>query len=307
MSRMSRLEAIGRPRVCICICTFKRPELLGRLLEQLAEQRTHGEFSCSIVVADNDQGESAKPIVSRFSSTCGVEVTYCVEPERNIALARNAALARATGDYLAFIDDDELPIQDWLVNLLRACHAYRADGVLGPVRPSFDQSAPTWLVRSGLCDRPEHPTGHVLEWRQTRTGNVMLRREILAGMAAPFHRTFGNGGEDQDFFRRMMRRGHRFVWCNEAVVYEAVPPARCTRRYVMKRALLRGQNEKSQLTIVSIAKSLVAAPLYVAALPVTLMRGQHVFMRYVVRLLDHLGKLAVALGFRPVGGRYLGE
>lgn len=297
--------ALERPLVSVCICTYRRPALLKRSLEALSKQSTEGRFTYSVVVADNDCDESARRITSEFSSTSAVEVTYCVEPEQNIALARNKAVQSASGDYVALIDDDEFPVEDWLAKMLEACSEHRADGVLGPVRPFFDDKPPDWLVRGRLCERPEHQTGLVLQWWQTRTGNVLFRREILTGIIEPFRREFGNGGEDQDFFRRMMERGHRFVWCNEAAVYEVVPAERRSRRYFWRRALLRGQNEKLLLNPRSIAKSLLAVPFYLLSLPFVSMLGEHVLMDYSVRLLDHAGKLLVAVGVKPIRGKYL--
>lgn len=289
----------------VCISTYRRPEPLRRLLTALSRQQTEGRFSYSIVVADNDRAESAREVVREFAATSTVEVSYRVEPEQNIALARNRSLAGVGGDFVAFIDDDEFPSGDWLARMVDACDAFRADGVLGPVRPFFDETPPAWLVRSGLCERPEYATGTTLHWRQTRTGNALVRRALFDGIPAPFRAEFGGGGEDQDFFRRMMDRGRRFVWCNEAVVYEVVPRERRRRRYFLKRALLRGQNERLLLNGPSILKSVVAVPAYVLLLPVMSVIGQHAVMDYSVRLLDHLGKLCAAVGIRPVRGRYL--
>jgi succinoglycan biosynthesis protein ExoM len=294
-----------RPTICVCICTYQRPELLRRTLAALARQETRGQFTYSIVVADNDVHQSACDAVAAFRAASPVATVYCVEPTQNVALARNKALANASGDYVALIDDDEFPTRDWLAALLAACQAHGADGVLGPVRAHFDQPPPRWLVRGGFCERPEHPTGLSLHWRQTRTGNVLFRRALLAGMANPFRPEFGNGGEDQDFFRRMMQRGYRFIWCQEAIVYEVVPPARWTRTYLLKRALLRGQNERPFLRAPSIAKSVVAVCVYAFLLPFLLPLGHHRFMSYSVRLLDHAGKLLAALGYRPLGDKYL--
>src|SRR6266852_2150668 len=104
--------------VTVCICTYRRPDPLRRLLVALGEQQTRGRFSYSIVVADNDRCESAREVVARFAAESPVAVTYCVEPEQNIALARNRALMDAGGDFVAFIDDDEFPADDWLSRLL---------------------------------------------------------------------------------------------------------------------------------------------------------------------------------------------
>jgi succinoglycan biosynthesis protein ExoM len=291
--------------ISVCICTYRRLELLKNALEKLAGQDTGGRFDYSIVVADNDGARSAEPVVAEFAASHDLPVVYCVEPQQNIALARNQALAQARGDFVAFMDDDEFPARNWLATLLKTLRDHRVDGVLGPVRPFFDHPPPSWLIKGGFCDRPEHPTGLALHWKQSRTGNVMFRRAMIEGLAAPFDAEFGNGGEDQDFFRRMMERGHQFVWCNEAVIYEVVPSERCERRYLLKRALLRGQNEKLLLNARSLAKSLIAVPAYIALLSVAWVRGEHVFLKYLIRLLDHLGKLLVSVGIRPVRGPYL--
>jgi glycosyltransferase involved in cell wall biosynthesis len=291
--------------VTVCICTYRRPEQLRRLLSALSKQDTRGRFSYSIVVADNDRGESARSVVRESAATASVPVMYRVEPDQNIARARNCALEGAAGDYVAFIDDDEFPASDWLARMIEACEAFRAGGVLGPVRPFFDETPPAWLVRSRLCERPEYPTGTALHWRQTRTGNALVRRTILDGIPVPFRPEFGSGGEDQDFFRRLMECGHRFVWCNEAPVYETVPRERRRRRYFLKRALLRGQNERLLLNAPSVMKSLVALPVYCVRLPVTCLIGQHALMDCSVRLLDHVGRLCAAMGIRLVRGKYL--
>src|SRR6266436_1923660 len=93
--------------ITVCICTFRRPELLGRLLEELRDLCTQGRFVYSIVVADNDSAESGRKTAERFAASDTVPTVYCVEPVQNIALARNRAVANAGGDFVAFIDDDE--------------------------------------------------------------------------------------------------------------------------------------------------------------------------------------------------------
>ena len=108
-------------------------------------------------------------------------------------------------------------------------------------------------------------TGEVLHWKNTRTGNVMLKKDIFKSGANLFRSKFGSGGEDRDFFRRMVDKGFHFVWCAEAPVSRAVTAERCKRSFMLRRALLRGQ--LPHFTIIDLAKSLVAIPLYTMALP----------------------------------------
>lgn len=298
----------GTQHISVCICTYKRPQFLKPLLEKLSEQDTGGLFSFSIVVADNDCLESAKALVTEFAATSSIHVTYCVEPQQNIALARNKAIRNCVGDFVAFIDDDEFPTPCWLQTLFKACHEYGADGALGPVKPFFDPEAPEWIIKSGLYDRPSYPTGLVIDGRKGRTGNVVLKREIFRVTERWFRPEFRTG-EDQDFFTRMIERGHVFVWCNEAVAYEVVPPIRWNRKFLLKRALLRGTNSLAQPNskVLDVTKSIVAVPAYTIALPLMLILGQDRFITYLVKLFNHLGKLLALVGINPIKDPYVTE
>jgi cellulose synthase/poly-beta-1,6-N-acetylglucosamine synthase-like glycosyltransferase len=271
------------------------------------KQQTGGRFSFSVVVADNDATKSAESVVRQFVASSSIRVHYCVQPEQNIALTRNAALSNAQGDFIAFIDDDEFPEPTWLAELLRTCQESDAAGVLGPVRPYFETPPPHWIIKGRFCERPEYPTGRVMDWEESRTGNLLFRNIIIAGMAQPFKPEFGTGGEDKDFFMRLTQAGHRFVWCNEAPAYETVPPSRWTRSYMLSRALLRGRNILKHPVGRAgiIARSIIAVPLYSLALPFLLLAGQHWFMRYCVKLCDHLGRLLALLGLHPIQERKL--
>jgi succinoglycan biosynthesis protein ExoM len=297
------------PHICVCICTYKRLSFLRRLLTSLAAQETDGLFTYSVVVADNDGRESARSVVDEWTGAGStMAVSYCVEPRQNIALTRNKAIEHARGDFIAFIDDDEWPTPRWLLTLFTACRTYDVDGALGPVKPHYDEEPPHWVVAGKFYDRPTYPTGLVIDWRKGRTGNVLLKAGLFETGAPPFRPEF-LAGEDQDFFRRMIERGHRFIWCDEAVAYETVPSIRWNRTFMVKRALIRGAASQVHPTSRSsaIATSMIAAPAYTAFLPVALMLGQGRFMTCLVSLCNHLGRLLAAVGIKPVGETYVTE
>ena len=295
----------GTIHISVCICTYRRPALLKRLLTELSQQDSKGLFSFSIVIADNDHRQSAKQVVSEFAATSSVPIIYCVKLEQNIALARNKALENAKGDFIAFIDDDEVPVGDWLCNLFQTCNTYGVDGVLGPVRPYFEHKPPKWVIKSKIFERPTHDTGYKMDWPETRTGNLLFRREILNGIKYAFRSQFGTGSEDVDFFRRMMKNGRNFVWCNNAVVYEVIPPERCKRSYQIRLALLRGGNSLKHREgfVRNLLKSLIAVPVYGLALPFLFVAGDHYFMIFLIKLFDHSGRILALLGLNPVKER----
>jgi len=295
--------------ISVCICTYQRPELLENLLRHLARQETRDLFTYSVVVADNDVQESGRSVVERVAADMPCSITYCVEARQNIARARNLVILHATGNWLAFIDDDEFPGPEWLVTLFECCRKYEVNGVLAPVLPHFEKEPPAWIVKGGFYDRPRHETGFVIDWNEGRTGNVLLKRSILSDQEEPFRPEFGSGGEDRDFFKRMIGRGYRFVWCDEASVYETVPQVRWSRSFMLRRALLRG---KVSLTApasrpLALLKSFVAIPAYALALPFLLAWGHHAFMKCLIRICDHLGRLLAFFGVEPVKQKYVVE
>jgi succinoglycan biosynthesis protein ExoM len=299
----------GRPHISVCICTYKRPDLLKRLLADLNSQETGERFSFSIVVVDNDKFKSAEAAVQDFASRFSIPITYRVENRQNIAFARNRAIEKAKGDFVAFIDDDEFPTKRWLLTLFETLNKHGVDGVLGPVKPHFAEKPPSWVVKGGFYDRPSYPTGFVINGRKGRTGNVLLRKHVFdAAGALPFRPQFRTG-EDQDFFRRMIEKGYVFIWCHEALAYETVPPVRWKRTFMLRRALLRGANSIEHPTFGAndIARSLLAVPTYVLSLPFALVLGQARFMAYLVSLFDHLGRLLAVLGINTIREPYVTE
>ena len=291
--------------IAVCVCTYKRPQMLQRLLNDLSVQETDEAFEFSIVVMDNDPSQSAKPVVSAFATQASVPVTYGAEPRQGICLVRNRAIEHADGNFIAFIDDDEFPDSRWLLELFRTCNVDGVDGVLGPVLRHFDEQPPQWVIKGNFERRPRHATGFVIDWREGRTGNVLLKRGSFEAGEPPFDTNFHRGG-DVDFFRRMTAKGRVFIWCDEAVVYEVVPPARWTRSFLLKRALLRGTiaSKRGPIQLVGIAKSIVAVPAYAVGLPFALVLGQHRFMGLLIRLCNHLGKLLALIGIKPVKSLY---
>jgi len=279
--------------------------MLKRLLAALEGQATDARFTYSVVVTDNDRAESARAAVAAFTEYSRLPVSYCVEQRQNIALARNTALQNANGHFMAFIDDDEFPTAEWLLNLYHTLEGYEVDGVLGPVLPHFDKEPPRWVRKGGFFNRPRHQTGLLLNWTDCRTGNVLFRAKVSELLGEPFRNEFDCGGEDLDFFQRAITKGCRFVWCDEAIVYEVQEPSRWKVRLMMRRALLRGRNnwKFTQGRWLRLSKSAVALPFYTLSLPIMLLGGYHRFVKSLVRIGDHGGKVLAALELNPVRTR----
>lgn len=284
--------------------------MLRKLLVEIQNLVTDKLFTYSAVIVDNDEEESARDTVGEVAATALISIEYYVQPNRSIALARNMATQQATGEFIAFIDDDEFPTPEWLLNLYKTYRVYKADGVLGPVKPYFDVPPPKWIIKGKFCERPDYNTGEQLHWSRTRTGNVLLGRH-LAEVPSPFDPKFAVGGEDVNFFKEMMDKGKIFIWCNEAPVYETVPPDRCRMSYFLKRAFLQGNvsihyhgtRNRIQDKVGTCTKSVTAFFIYTLMLPFAALAGRHILLKYLIKDTHHVSRLLGILGLVVVRTR----
>jgi succinoglycan biosynthesis protein ExoM len=211
--------------------------MLMTLLSSLQQQDLRG-ISMRLIVIDNDSGESARAAVEGFQHASGLDVMYDVEPQQNIALARNRALSHVSSEYFAFVDDDESVSPTWLQSLLNCMDVEHADFVFGPVWSALPENAPSWA--SACFRKNPRKTGTLLEFGGA--GNVLGKRSAIEQPRTRFNPAFGlTGGEDTDFFYRLFLSGRRLVWCNEGWASEPVPEARLTLQWIRRRGFRDGQ------------------------------------------------------------------
>lgn len=282
--------------IAICIVTHKRPHGLERLvhgLQALTFDRC-SEPAIEVVVVDNDPARSVEELCAKLTQTSRWPLIYVAESRRGISFARNAAMREARSrdaELIAFIDDDEVPAPVWLDELLPALAHYQAGVVAGPVLPLFESPVPAWMVEGKFFERPRYTTGTPLE--TTRTGNVLFRAKVLADGVSGFDEGLGlSGGEDSDFFYRVVAAGYPIVWADGAIVHEWNPATRTRTVWILRRAFNVGttwagfnQDFKpyTRMALRGLAKGLLQLPLAV-------IRGRHA-------IVSSLEFVAVGVGY----------
>lgn len=267
-------------QLAVCVCTYRRAAALDRLLHALTDQRWARLPPCSVTVVavENEQHGPGEDVCRKYNAGGKLSIQYAVESQPGVPIARNRCLdiAVAWSDFIAFIDDDEIPSSDWLEQLLCAQLETGADVVSGPVLATYVRPPPSWLLRGRFHDSwaPEshssrfsywlngnsfrsffrrvcdfsHPvpgrsckrSGSTIPWCDT--GNVLCRTDIIRATGLRFDATLRVHGYGADtlFFRRLHNAGYRLVWCNEAAVRHEIPPERTTAKWLFRRALQIG-------------------------------------------------------------------
>lgn len=225
----------------VAMATFHREDVLPGLLPRLLAQgpaavaATDHPLEYRVLVVDNDPAGGAREAVASIGDP---RLHYVVEPRPGVTNARNRALAEAAdADLLAFIDDDEIPHDDWLAQLLATFLAHSPDAVAGPVYPVFDGPIDPWTRAAGLYEQAHRVnlrTGAVIP--RAGTGNLLLDLRTVRRLGLTFDERFGlSGGEDSMFTGQLTQSGGRIVWCADAIADHRVPPDRVDRAHSLQR------------------------------------------------------------------------
>jgi succinoglycan biosynthesis protein ExoM len=233
-------------RVDVGVCTYRRAAVT-ETLASLARQEAPEGVSLRVVVADNDAEPEAQSRVRAAADAHGLDVHYVHAPARNISIARNACLDAMTGDFLAFLDDDETASPGWLAALLAEAHRGGWDAVLGPVKAVYGAEAPGWLASGDFhSTAPVEVGGRILKGY---AGNVLIRRSVIAERGLRFDLSLGRqGGEDDDFFYRLTDAGGTIGFAPQALAFEPVPAGRASLHWLLKRSFRTGQTHGARLT-----------------------------------------------------------
>lgn len=206
-------------RVSVLIPTFRNGD--GFLRAARAALRQIAPCEIEIVGLDNSPERSALHAFSMLRCVRAANLVFGAEPRTGRAFARNAALAHATGDLIAWLNDDQEPEQFWLSALLRALERDNASIALGPIHARVAGAEHGFVARAFSRLGPDSAS--------LTLDNSLMRRSALVR-----DRAFAAGKSDAD----ALVHDVRLAWAPEARVTEYVPPARAKLSAAAQRAFV---------------------------------------------------------------------
>jgi O-antigen biosynthesis protein len=221
------------PFISVVICTRGRPDLLETCLRR-AERIDYPHFE--VVVVDNaPANDAARKIVQAHQAVTSYRCRYAVEPRAGLSWARNAGVAAARGDIIAFTDDDGEPDGQWLTAL--ACGFAKGSDigcVTGVILPThLDTPAQALFEELGGHSKGRGFSAAVFSQRGPQNplfplpafgagANMAFRREALARIGG-FDVALGAGtpalaGEDTLALTLALLAGYRIAYEPAALV-----------------------------------------------------------------------------------------
>lgn len=242
--------------VVICCFTEARWELLLHGLASVQSQTLRPE-QLVVVVDHNEDLYRRLGLYQRLTGALlGVEVVENSGPP-GLSGARNTGVKAATGDIVAFLDDDAEAAPDWLARLVVLYDDPDVLAVGGRVEPVWESGRPAhfpeeldWIVGCTYKGLPRVAA----QVRNVIGANMSFRSDVFERVGG-FNASLGRQGdrplgcEETELCLRasMGSPGTRVVYEPAAVVRHHVPATRGTLRYMLSRAWSEGVS-KAQVT-----------------------------------------------------------
>jgi glycosyltransferase involved in cell wall biosynthesis len=201
------------PKLSIQLCTYNRARLLERVLEACFDQTLSAD-RYEVVLVNDGSRDDTPAVVERARRIATCAFTVVNQENGGLAKARNAGIARCTGERIAFIDDDVLPTPVFAAQHLASDEKHGDVVVRGAAinTESFDAlPVPVWT--------PKNYSGNWF-W----TTNVSVRRSRLDAVGGRFDESFSEyGWEDIELGLRLRAIGTKAVFNRLAVVFHHKP------------------------------------------------------------------------------------
>lgn len=283
--------------ISICMCTYQRDHVVDTL-KSIAALQLPKCVTLEVIVVDNDELGYAKQLVEDQAKVMDMPVYYRQESVKNIALARNRSIENTKGEWLAFIDDDEVADPHWLAQLLATAQTYQADAVFGRVKSTYAQHTPRWIIESGVFDRPAVSNGEQVT--SGATNSTLVSQAAIQKYQLKFDSEYGlTGGEDADFFYRLYQHGGKLVCSNDAFVSEEIANNRLNINYLLSRTFRIGETytryriQQTSFTnkLSYFGDTLIKLIILLFIVLIKLPFGQSKYAKPLLQLVDKSGKI----------------
>lgn len=230
--------------VSVIVCTYNRAESLRDTLKSLADQRVTDGLNYEVIVVDNNSKDHTPAVVNQWSKISKRPIRYRFEGHQGLSYARNTGIREASGQLLAFTDDDVLASPYWVQSIWNCFRETGALVVAGKIERLWHCERPEWFRDeiSGplICqDLGNTRKKWDSEGRHMVGANMTFHRRVFERFG-PFRVELGRrgelliGGEDREMFQRLFKAGCPIYYEPKAIVSHKVERERLSQAFLRR-------------------------------------------------------------------------
>jgi GT2 family glycosyltransferase len=207
--------------VSVIVCTHNRAHRLEQTLNSLQQMTVPFDLLCELIIVDNNSSDNTKEVIDNFRNKSSLNIKYVFERGQGLSRARNMGIQEASGNIIAFTDDDCIVDRYWITSISKAFHT--------------DESIAGIGGRVLLYNKMDRPISiRIYEERATISSTDRIIKLMIGcnmAFARPvfdeiglFDTDFGAGTrfastEDFDFLYRVYKRGLKIIYSPDVLVY----------------------------------------------------------------------------------------
>jgi len=236
-------------KISVIICTRNRAELLDKAIKGVYLQKLPNK-DYELIIVDNNSIDSTKQVVDRWYQNFQ-HFKYIFVKKIGLPYARNAGWESAKSQIVVYLDDDAIPDDNWLINILRTYATYWDNkqfiAVGGGVSLYLvnDLNFPDWLseeLKDYLTRLDYGLKSRVLKNNELLVGaNFSVPKIVLEKIGGFNENLYGYGGDERWIEERIKSMGGFLVYSGASYVKHAVTADRLTKEWFFKRFLIEGR------------------------------------------------------------------
>ena len=217
--------------ISVIITVHNRESLIGRAVDSILEQK---DVLSEIIIVDDGSTDRSLDICNEYAERYD-NIRVIHQENAGLSKARNVGLDNAAGDYICFLDDDDVMTSGSLKHMLEAAEEYNADLVLG----SFLRVSTTGETVSG-CNMPDWIKNRLITsdeyWEASfcKTGTPLFvvnwaklyRKEVWEGLRFPDEL---RRAEDEYILADILERCNRIYATDFIVHHQTISDSSITR------------------------------------------------------------------------------
>jgi glycosyltransferase involved in cell wall biosynthesis len=241
--------------ITVLICTRNRDAILKRVLSLHPGLALPEGWSREYVIVDNGSTDQTRQVVEDFRDRADFPVQYVHEARPGHSIALNSGCKAAKGEIIAFTDDDAIPADQWLVEIIRSISELGNDWVYGPVRPIWEygnkpfwygKKTSQWVACLDYGDSPFAPTDLSTPFAGVNHA-CKTDRIFKLGLYDEKKGLRGDGktytGNDDDLYAKAIERQFRVYYNPKASVNHIIDAKRYGGLNYLKISWIVGRNE----------------------------------------------------------------
>lgn len=233
----------------VIIPTLNRADYISRLLDSLALLEP-SNFEWEVIVVDNGSIDNTSEVVHQKQLELPIKIRYVLEPRPGLHEGRHRGIKEASGQYIAYLDDDMILAPTWLQGI-KMVYEKKADAVIGRILPRWDGTPPNWLMHMyrtgvlshlGLLDLGKTPMPTDFFFG----GNLFIMKKTIISFRGfhpdgmPPDMVLYRGDGETGLWMKMRAAGMDLWYEPAALAYHIIPQERMTIEYFCKRAYNQG-------------------------------------------------------------------